>query len=150
MSMLKKLFGNKADSEKLLDQAYLERLLAEVALATPEVEWIALVKTNGLFVSSFPSKPKDTDTIAAMSAAMASLGERIASELKGGDMQYTLIAGTKQISMTIELSSKYLLTIGLKTNVSIQEFLSRMQETSLPLLTKNLHTEDIPRLSGIP
>ncbi len=149
--MFKKLFGNKDDLEKLPDQTHLERLLAEIALATPQVEWIALVKSSGIFISSFPSRPNvNTDTITAMGAAMSALGERIASELKNGELQYILIAGTSGISVTIELSPDCLLVIGLNKESSIEEFLSRLQETHLPLLTKNLHMEGIPRLSGIP
>jgi predicted regulator of Ras-like GTPase activity (Roadblock/LC7/MglB family) len=65
------------------------------------------VKSNGVFLGSFPSKPGvGTDRISAMSAAMSSLGERIASELRNGNMQYTLIAGTNGISLTIELNPK--------------------------------------------
>jgi predicted regulator of Ras-like GTPase activity (Roadblock/LC7/MglB family) len=150
--MINKLFGSKADSlpEKIPDCAYLERLLAEVALDIPQIEWIALVKSNGVFIGSFPSKPGvETDRISAMSAAMSSLGERIASELNNGNMQYTLIGGTNGISVMIELSPKYLLAIGLKKNVSIEESLCRLQETSIPLLMKTLKVEGILQLSGV-
>jgi predicted regulator of Ras-like GTPase activity (Roadblock/LC7/MglB family) len=86
-----------------------------------------------MFISSFPSRPNvATDTIAAMGAAMSALGERIASELKDGQIQYILVAGTNGISMAIELNSKYLLVIGLKADVSIGEFLVQLQQTSLP------------------
>ncbi|MCG2787998.1 MAG: hypothetical protein L6461_23165 [Anaerolineae bacterium] len=102
--MIKKLFGSKADSlpEKIPDRAHLERLLAEVALDIPQIEWIALVKSNGMFIGSFPSKPGvETDRISAMSAAMYSLGERIASELNNGNMQYTFAFGTHHDSPPI-------------------------------------------------
>jgi predicted regulator of Ras-like GTPase activity (Roadblock/LC7/MglB family) len=115
--MIKTLFASKDDSqsEKLPDRAHLERLLTEVVLDTPQIEWIALVKSSGVFIGSFPSKPEvKTDKISTMSAVMFSLGERIASdELGNGNMQYTLISGTHGISVMIELSPKYLLAIGI-------------------------------------
>src|SRR5512134_3589851 len=139
MPMFKKLFGNRDGSEKLPDRAHLERLLAEIALATPPVNWIALVKSSGIFISSFPSKPEvNKDTIAAMSAAMSSLGGRIASELKDGELQYLLIAGTSGISVTFQLSPDYLLSVGLDQETSIEEFLIQMQEIRLPHLMKAL------------
>jgi predicted regulator of Ras-like GTPase activity (Roadblock/LC7/MglB family) len=150
--MWKKIFGSNDNSEGIdpPDRAQLQRLMAEIALDTPRAEWVALVKYDGIFIGSFPAKPGvETDCISAMSAAMSSLGTRIAGELKNGDMQYTLIAGTNGITVMIELSTKYLLAIGLKKDVSIEEFLKRMQNTGLPLLTKALHIEAVPQLSGI-
>ncbi len=150
--MIKKLFGNIDDSqsEAIPDRTSLERLLAEIALDTPQVQWLALVKANGILLASFPSKPgSEADRITAMSAAMSSLGERIASELGNGNLQYTLIAGAREITAMIELSSKYLLTIGLKKDISIEELLSRMQEANIPILIRALHIEGILRLSGI-
>lgn len=147
--MLKKLLGSKDDPRsENPDPANLERLLAEITLGTPQIEWVALTKQ--MFVSSFPSKPEvETDRISAMGAAMSALGERIASELKDGDLQYILIAGTSGISVTIELDLECFLTIGLKKEASIEEFLSQLQKTNLPLLLKTLHLENMPRLSGV-
>jgi predicted regulator of Ras-like GTPase activity (Roadblock/LC7/MglB family) len=150
--MWKKIFGNDDNSEAIIppDRTQLQRLLAEIALDTPRAEWVALVDANGIFIGSFPAKPRvETDCISAMSAAMSSLGERIAAELKSGEMQYTLIAGTNEITVMIELSKKYLLTIGLKKDVSIEEFLKRMQNTGIPLLMKALHIQVVIQLSGI-
>ncbi len=147
--MINKLFGRKANSEALPDPAHLERLLAEIALSMPQIEWVALVKSNGIFVSSFPSKPEmEADRVSAMSAAMSSLGERIASELNNGNMQYTLIAGMDKISVMIELRPDYLLTIELKGDVSLERFLSQMQEVNIPSLIKVLHSQSVPQLSG--
>lgn len=103
-----------------------------------------------MFIVSFPSKPEvEIDRISAMGAAMSALGERIASELKDGELQYISIAGTRGVSITIELSPECFLTIGLKKEASIEGFLRQMQETSLPLLMKALHIEGELRLSGI-
>ena len=151
--MLKNIFGSIDDSESdnPPDRTHLQRLIAEIALDTPQAEWIALVNANGLWIESFPAKSRvEAERISAMSAAMSSLGERIAAELKDGSLQYTLIAGTDEITVMIELSTKYLLTIGLKKDVSMDEFLKRMQDTNLPLLMKALHIEGTFRLSGIP
>ncbi len=149
--MLKKLLGDKGDHRsKKSDLADLEHLLAEIALETPQIEWIALMESDGVFVSSFsPRSRVEKDRVSAMGAAMSALGERIAFELKDGELQYILVAGTSGISVTIQLSPDYLLVIGLNKQTSIEEFLKRMQETRLPLLLKIIHMEGVPRLSGI-
>ncbi len=150
--MIRKLFGSMDNSqpERLPERAHLERLLAEMALEIPQIDWLALVKSNGIFVGSFPSKTAlEADRISAMSAAMASLGERIASELKNGDLLYTLIAGKDGISVAIDLGSRYLVTAGLKRDISIEGFLSYMQETGIPLLMQALQVEGTVRFSGI-
>jgi predicted regulator of Ras-like GTPase activity (Roadblock/LC7/MglB family) len=149
--MIKKLFGKDDSSKEMLpDPTHLEHALAEIALGNSDVEWITLADFDGLFVSSFPSQPKvATDTISAMGAAMSALGERISSELKDGEFQYILIAGTNGISMAIELNSKYLLAIGLEAEVSIGDFLIQLQGTCLPRLMEILPGEQFARLSGI-
>jgi predicted regulator of Ras-like GTPase activity (Roadblock/LC7/MglB family) len=135
-------------SEKPPERAQVERLLAEIARETPQINWIALIKSR--FVASFPSKPKvELDRISAMGAAMSALGERIASELEDGELQYILVAGTTGISVTIELDRECFLAIGLKKEVSIEEFLSQMQKTHLPPLLKILHMENNRQLSGV-
>lgn len=148
--MIKKLFGNKeeAQSEDFPDRARWERLLAEIVRATPQIHWIALMKSR--FVASFPSKPKvERDRISAMGAAMSALGERIASALEDGELQYILVAGTDGISVTIELDRDCFLAIGLKKEVSIEEFLSQMQKTHLPPLLRILHRGNKIQLSGV-
>jgi predicted regulator of Ras-like GTPase activity (Roadblock/LC7/MglB family) len=108
---------------------------------------IVLVKSDG-DVSVVPAE-MGTDRISAMGAAMSALGERIASELKDGELQYILVARTSGISVTIELDLECFHAIGLRQNASIEEFLSRMQETSLPVLRNALHIEGASQLSGV-
>ena len=149
--MFKKLFGSLDDSQSrpTPDRAVLERTLAEIALAAP-AEWVALVKSNGLSLASFPSKLKiDDDRVSAMSAAMASLGERIATELGNGALQYTLIAGADEVTIMIALNPQYLLSLALKRDVSIETTLRHLQEIELPALMRVLYLNGAFQFSGV-
>lgn len=83
-----------------------------------------------------------------MSVAASSLGERIASELENGAMQYTLIAGAQGISVTIRISTQLLLTVGVKKDGSIEEALRYLQEKGIPNLMKTLNLVDSLQLPG--
>jgi len=61
-------------------QELTERLRA-LLNSTPEIEGAAVVSVDGLGIASVLNPDIEEDRIAAMSAAMLSLGERIASEL---------------------------------------------------------------------
>lgn len=67
--------------------------LREMQAATPEIEASAVVSVDGLTIASALPKDVEEDRVSAMSAAMLSLGERIASELKRGSLDQVYIHG---------------------------------------------------------
>ena len=62
----------------------LARRLQELQMNTPDVEATAVVSVDGLTMASSLPAGIEEDRVSAMSAAMLSLGERIASELGRG------------------------------------------------------------------
>jgi predicted regulator of Ras-like GTPase activity (Roadblock/LC7/MglB family) len=62
----------------------LVRRLQELQMNTPDVEAAVVVSVDGLPIASLLPRGTEEDRVAAMSAAMLSLGERIASELRRG------------------------------------------------------------------
>lgn len=74
------------------------------------------------------------DRVSAMSAAILSLGERIARELGDGDFQYNLIAGAEGQTLVLVLSQDYALAIGLNREISVNTVFERLRESILPLL----------------
>jgi predicted regulator of Ras-like GTPase activity (Roadblock/LC7/MglB family) len=68
----------------------LVRRLQELQMNTPDVEATAVVSVDGLTMASSLPAGVEEDRVAAMSAAMLSLGERIASELGRGVLDEVL------------------------------------------------------------
>lgn len=67
--------------------------LREMQNATPEIEASAVVSVDGLTIASALPSNVEEDRVSAMSAAMLSLGERIATELKRGELDQVYIHG---------------------------------------------------------
>lgn len=67
--------------------------LRDLQAGTPDVEASAVVSVDGLIMASSLPADVEEDRIAAMSAAMLSLGERIASELGRGIPDQVYIRG---------------------------------------------------------
>ena len=67
--------------------------LREMQSATPEIEASAVVSVDGLTMASALPNDVEEDRVSAMSAAMLSLGERIATELSRGSLDQVYIHG---------------------------------------------------------
>lgn len=84
--------------------ARLDALLHELMRRVPELEAAAVVTTDGLPMSSALPPGMDEDRVAAMSAAMLSLGERAAEGLGRG--------GLSQVHIQGEYGGVWLLAVG--------------------------------------
>ena len=67
--------------------------LREMQAASPDIEASAVVSVDGLIIASALPTEVDEDRVSAMSAAMLSLGERIASGLGRGSLEQVYIRG---------------------------------------------------------
>ncbi len=67
--------------------------LRDLQISTPDVEASAVVSVDGLIIASSLPAGVEEDRVSAMSAAMLSLGERIASELGRGILDQVYIRG---------------------------------------------------------
>lgn len=67
--------------------------LRSMQAASPEIEGSAVVSVDGLIMASALPVGSEEDRVSAMSAAMLSLGERIASELGRGSLEQVYIRG---------------------------------------------------------
>jgi predicted regulator of Ras-like GTPase activity (Roadblock/LC7/MglB family) len=61
--------------------------------ASPDIEASAVVSVDGLIMASALPSDVEEDRVSAMSAAMLSLGDRIASELGRGILEQVYIRG---------------------------------------------------------
>jgi len=67
--------------------------LRELQASSPDVEASAVVSVDGLTMASALPTNVEEDRVSAMSAAMLSLGERIANELNRGSLDQVYIKG---------------------------------------------------------
>jgi predicted regulator of Ras-like GTPase activity (Roadblock/LC7/MglB family) len=68
-------------------------LLKDLESTTPDIEASAVVSVDGLMIASALPRDVEEDRVAAMSAAMLSLGERTAKELARGDLSEVYVKG---------------------------------------------------------
>ena len=71
----------------------LDRAIADLLAQAPEVEAAAVVSFDGLPMASALPATMDEDRVAAMSAALLSLGERAAEGLGRGGLNQVYIEG---------------------------------------------------------
>ena len=68
-------------------------LLEGLEAMTPDIEASAVVSVDGLMIASALPQDVEGDRVAAMSAAMLSLGERTATELARGQLSEVYVKG---------------------------------------------------------
>jgi uncharacterized protein len=85
--------------------------LRDLQSGTPDIEASAVVSVDGLIMASSLPSGVDEDRISAMSAAMLSLGDRIASELNRGNLEQVYIKGSDGIIVLMAVGDEAVLTV---------------------------------------
>lgn len=85
--------------------------LRDLQAGTPDIEASAVVSVDGLIMASSLPADVDEDRISAMSAAMLSLGDRIASELGRGMLDQVYIKGSEGIIVLMAVGDDAVLTV---------------------------------------
>ncbi len=110
--------------------------LQELQASSPDIQASAVVSVDGLTIASALPQGVEEDRVSAMSAAMLSLGERIASELGRGSLEQVYIKGEEGYVMLMSIGEDAVLTT-----------LSRAQaKLGLIFLDMRRATEDISEL----
>jgi len=85
--------------------------LRDLQISSPDVEAAAIVSVDGLSIaSSLPSNVEE-DRVSAMSAAMLSLGERIANELGRGGLEQVYVKGEHGYVILSAIGDEAVLTV---------------------------------------
>jgi predicted regulator of Ras-like GTPase activity (Roadblock/LC7/MglB family) len=79
-------------------------------VASPEIEASAVVSVDGLIMASALPQEVEEDRVSAMSAAMLSLGERIAVELGRGVLEQVFIHGGNGYVLLTSIGEEAVLT----------------------------------------
>ena len=84
--------------------------LRELQASSPDTEASAVVSVDGLCMASALPPGVEEDRVSAMSAAMLSLGERIANELGRGSLEQVYIKGEKGYVVLMSVGTEAVLT----------------------------------------
>jgi predicted regulator of Ras-like GTPase activity (Roadblock/LC7/MglB family) len=84
--------------------------LRELQASSPDIEASAIVSVDGLTIASALPQGVEEDRVSAMSAAMLSLGERIASELGRGALDQVYIKGREGYVVLMSVGEEAVLT----------------------------------------
>lgn len=93
--------------------------LRDLQAGTPDIEASAVVSVDGLIMASSLPAGVDEDRISAMSAAMLSLGDRIASELRRGRLERVYISGNEGIIVLMAVGNDAVLTVLARTQARL-------------------------------
>jgi predicted regulator of Ras-like GTPase activity (Roadblock/LC7/MglB family) len=85
--------------------------LKDLQVSTPDVEASALVSVDGLIIASALPPDVEEDRVSAMSAAMLSLGERIAGELGRGILDQVYVRGANGYVILSAVGEEAVLTV---------------------------------------
>jgi hypothetical protein len=95
---------SKSRSQQMVDR------LRAMQAASPDIEASAVVSVDGLIMASALPAEVEEDRVSAMSAAMLSLGERIATELGRGSLEQVYIKGSKGFIVLTAVGDEAVLT----------------------------------------
>jgi len=85
--------------------------LKSLQVSTPDIEATAVVSVDGLIMASSLPADVEEDRVSAMSAAMLSLGERIAGELRRGELEQVFIQGEQGFVFLKAVGEEAVLTV---------------------------------------
>ena len=95
----------KSRTELMVDR------LRDLQASSPDVEASAVVSVDGLTIASALPNDVEEDRVSAMSAAMLSLGERIATELGRGSLDQVYIRGKNGFVVLMSVGQEAVLTV---------------------------------------
>jgi len=97
----------------------LEEILKNLTANIPEILATAVVSVEGLPIASMMPTEIDDTHIAAITAAMLSLGERAALELNKGPLEQILVRGESGFIMVMGAGANAVLTISATKDVKL-------------------------------
>jgi len=103
----------KSRSQLIVEQ------LRDLQASSPDIEASAVVSVDGLTIASALPQSVEEDRVAAMSAAMISLGERIAMELGRGTLEQVYIKGSNGYVLLISVAEDAVLTALARENAKL-------------------------------
>jgi predicted regulator of Ras-like GTPase activity (Roadblock/LC7/MglB family) len=107
--------------------------LRDLQASTPDIEASAVVSVDGLIMASSLPQDVEEDRVSAMSAAMLSLGERIAAELGRGQLDQVYIRGDNGYVILLAVGTDAVLTVLARKDAKIGLIFLDMKRTASDL-----------------
>ncbi|HEX7594338.1 MAG TPA: roadblock/LC7 domain-containing protein [Anaerolineae bacterium] len=114
----------KSRSEKMVQR------LRDFRGSIPDVEASAVVSADGLIIASDLPQGVEEDRVSAMSAAMLSLGDRIATELRRGVLDQVYIRGENGYVVLMAAGEEAVLTVLAKREAKLGLILYDMKKAA--------------------
>ncbi len=108
----------------------MESLLNDLQAASADIEATAVVSVDGLIMASALPAGIEEDRVAAMSAAMLSLGERTAGELGRGSLEEVFIKGAEGYVILMSAGTDAVLTVMAREDAKLGLIFLDMQRTA--------------------
>ncbi len=105
-------------------------VLKDLQAATPDIEATAVVSVDGLVMASALPADVEEDRVAAMSAAMLSLGERTAQELGRGTLNQVFIKGEEGYVLLMNAGTDAVLTAMARPDAKLGMIFLDMKRTA--------------------
>ncbi len=97
----------------------LKTLLEDLVKDVPQIEAVAIVSIEGLPIVSYLPQKIDELRVAAMTAAMLSMGENASTELGKGTLQEILVSGGSGYIITVAAGPNAVITASAKKTVEL-------------------------------
>jgi predicted regulator of Ras-like GTPase activity (Roadblock/LC7/MglB family) len=97
--------ANRSRNDRMVER------LRELQVSSPDVEAAAIISVDGLPIASSLPQGVEEDRVSAMSAAMLSLGERIAGELGRGLLDEVYVRGERGYVILRAVGEEAVLTV---------------------------------------
>ncbi len=97
----------------------LKNTLSDLRIKVPEIESAAIVSIEGLPIASILPQEVEEARLAAMTAAMLSLGERVAQEMQRGELEKIFIEGAYGYIITVAAGPNAVLTVSARKEAKL-------------------------------
>lgn len=87
------------------------KLLKNLSTTTPDIEAAAIVDNDGLMMASALPADVEDDRVAAMSAALLGMSDRITRELHRGSFSLVMIRGSSGYAILVRCGPEAVLTV---------------------------------------
>jgi len=108
--------------------------LKALQAGTPDIEASAVVSVDGLIMASALPSDVEEDRVSAMSAAMLSLGERIARELGRGALDQVYVKGESGYVLLTSVGEEAVLTVLARKEAKLGLLFLEMKRTTAELM----------------
>jgi uncharacterized protein len=106
-----------SEAQTMINIIAIQSVLQSFVSDIPDIQGVTLVSPDGLAIASALPERVDEERVAAMTAAMLSIGERIGRELARGQVERVIVVGEKGYSVLVNCSDDAVLLILANANV---------------------------------